>query len=179
MSNDGNNSPSGAAWPAENIKRAIGVHSCREGGKQTSDFTPPAVRGNFNLMVVGEGVITHWPKRKGGGFRRDDGTSFSTPVAAAMAGLVLAFVYQGRCQRERAAAERRTGLNVVGQLHDNYVMARLLHSVGAVGENHEFCYVWPKLLWAEYQPLSQEVDAAERERRKSWAWQVIQAALDR
>lgn len=127
-------------------------------------------------MVVGEGVITHWPEGKGGGFHRDDGTSFSTTVTAAMAALVLAFVYQSQCRKEPAVAES-DNINLLGDLHDNWTIAKLLKSVGVKGEDREFCYVSPRLLWVRYRPLSQEADNVER--RKACDWETIQTALDR
>ncbi|KAI1367979.1 ankyrin [Xylaria arbuscula] len=175
MSNDGNNSPTGAAWPARDLDYAIGIHSCKEGGRKTSDFTPPHVPATHNLMVVGEGIITHWPEAKGGGFRLDDGTSFSTPVAAAMAALVLAFWYQRRGKKERTDVENLVDME---ELRRNKAMSALMmQNMGSKGENVNFSYVRPQLLWTNYNPLSEEQLQPEYKRRHAWA--VIQDALSR
>ncbi|GAW11383.1 hypothetical protein ANO14919_007270 [Xylariales sp. No.14919] len=175
MSNDGNNSPTGAAWPARDLDYAIGIHSCKEGGRKTSDFTPPHVPATHNLMVVGEGIITHWPESKGGGFRVDDGTSFSTPAAAAMAALVLAFWYQRRGRKERTEVENLVDME---ELRRNKVMSSLMmQNMGTGGENANFSYVRPQLLWMNYNPLSDDQLRPEYKRRHAWA--VIQDALSR
>jgi hypothetical protein len=175
MSNDGNNNPTGAAWPARDLDYAIGIHSCKEGGRKTSDFTPPPVPATHNLMVVGEGIITHWPEAKGGGFRLDDGTSFSTPAAAAMAALVLAFWYQRRCRDERMEVEKFVDME---ELRRNKVMSSLMmQNMGTKGENANFSYIRPQLLWMNYSPLSEEHRRPEYKRRHAWA--VIQDALSR
>ncbi|KAI0521189.1 ankyrin [Xylaria bambusicola] len=175
MSNDGNNSPTGAAWPARDLDYAIGIHSCKEGGRKTSDFTPPHVPATHNLMVVGEGIITHWPEAKGGGFRLDDGTSFSTPVAAAMAALVLAFWYQRRGRNERMEVENLVDLE---DLRRNKVMSSLMmQNMGTKGENVNFSYIRPQLLWMNYNPLSE--DQLQPEYKRRHAWNVIQDALSR
>ncbi|KAI1125137.1 ankyrin [Nemania abortiva] len=175
MSNDGNNNPTGAAWPARDLDYAIGIHSCKEGGRKTSDFNPPHVPATHNLMAVGEGIITHWPEAKGGGFRLDDGTSFATPAAAAMAALVLAFWYQRRGRKERMEVEDLVNIDLE-ELRRNKVMSSLMmQQMGTQGENVNFSYIRPQLLWMNYKPLSEEQLRPECKRQH--AWRVIQDAL--
>ncbi|KAI0102721.1 ankyrin [Nemania sp. FL0031] len=175
MSNDGNNSPSGAAWPARDLDYAIGIHSCKEGGMKTSDFNPPPVPATHNLMAVGEGIITHWPEAKGGGFRLDDGTSFATPAAAAMAALVLAFWYQRRGRKERMEAESFVSVDME-ELRRNKVMSSLMmQKMGTRGENMNFSYIRPQLLWMNYNPVSGDQLLPEYKRRH--AWNIIRDAL--
>ncbi|OTA82501.1 hypothetical protein M434DRAFT_42330, partial [Hypoxylon sp. CO27-5] len=77
-------------WPAREAIYSIGIHSC-DGNGTRSGFTPLSRPSADNFMTTGENVVTHWPKEKGGPFRLDNGTSFATPVAVAMAALILAF----------------------------------------------------------------------------------------
>lgn len=84
----------GAAWPARVMDDAIGIHSCDESGRTGLELTSAVVADNPNFMVVGETFPAHWPTQKGGGFRSVEGTSFATPIAVAMAALILAFANQ-------------------------------------------------------------------------------------
>lgn len=176
MSNDGNNRREGAAWPARDSSLSIGIHSCREGGTKSSDFTPPSVPHSPNFMVVGEDVITHWPDAKGGGFRLDSGTSFATPVAVAMAGLILGFSWQRACKKERAELEAR-GLVDLKELQENEGMSNVLLLCKPVMnrvENQEFSYIHPLLLWEGFD--SRFTDDTLENRRKH-AWVVIRDGL--
>lgn len=173
MSNDGNNSPGGPAWPARDPSLVIGVHSCREGGRKTSDFTPPHVPHSHNFMVVGENVVTHWPLAKGGGFRLDDGTSFATPVATAIAALLLAFVWQGMCKKEREAAKTFINLD---ELHQIDGMRKVLSHISNEGENEKFSYIHPALFWKGFNPTGIDDTALKRAQREH-AWNLIREAL--
>ncbi|KAH6892530.1 hypothetical protein B0T10DRAFT_458239 [Thelonectria olida] len=104
-----------AAWPARESKDAIGIHSCTEMGKKSSNFTPMPVDRNPNFMVIGEQIIAHWPTAKRGGFRDAEGTSFATPVAVTMAALILAFVNQTRCQKLREECEEKVKVKELWQ----------------------------------------------------------------
>ncbi|KAI0836730.1 ankyrin [Hypoxylon sp. FL0890] len=143
MSNGG--SLEGARWPARNEIYAIGVHSCDENGTR-SGFTPLPAPNADNFMTTGENIVTHWPRAKGGPFRLDDGTSFATPVAVAMAALILAFVEQKICKIQRAKAEK---LVRVEKLHDNYWMSALLKSISSLEANSGYHTMRPELLWKD------------------------------
>ena len=56
------------------------------------------------LIVFGENLASHWPTAKGGGLRTGSGTSFATPVAVAIAALILAFVNQDISEDHRKKA---------------------------------------------------------------------------
>lgn len=90
-SNDG--AHSGIAWPANDPSVAICVHASVDLGRKYLDFTPtPKLEPLLNFIVVGENVWSHWPVSKGGDFRTMSGTSTATPVATAIAALLLAFM---------------------------------------------------------------------------------------
>lgn len=172
MSNDGNNSPSGAAWPAKDSHVAIGVHSSKEGGKRSSEFTPNPEKPCYNFMVVGEDVITHWPEAKGGGFRLDNGTSFATPIVSAMAALVLAFTEQHVCKKEQRQVKDASSFDLK-DLRQVNGMGELLQQLSESDESGKYLYIHPRLLWKGYQArLTDDKKAA-----RGHAWKFIEEAL--
>lgn len=171
MSNDGNDEP--AAWPARELKLAIGIHSCKPGGTKASDFTPPPVPCNYNFMVIGQDIVTHWPEAKGGGFRLADGTSFATPVATAMAALVFAFVRQTQCKKDRKETETLFRLE---EILETEGMAKVLDRISNVAG--EYKYIHPGLLWKDFKPTVQILDVQDTsEARQKHAWRVVREAL--
>ena len=81
-------------FPA-NCSSVICVNAARGNGA-ASQFNPPALSDSCNFSVLGEGVNSAWPVALGDGKleRRMSGTSVATPIAAAIAALVLEFVNQ-------------------------------------------------------------------------------------
>ncbi|KAI1394275.1 ankyrin [Hypoxylon trugodes] len=168
MSNGGSFEP--ARWPARDGVCAIGIHSCDEYGTRSTFTAPPASNAD-NFMVVGENIVTHWPTAKGGGFRLDDGTSFATPVASAMAALTLAFAEQKICKAERNKAQEFIELE---DLYENFGMSMLLRNVSVSEASPGFLFVHPDLLW-------KDLDIRVNKLREDWrahAWDVIKKALD-
>lgn len=159
-----------AAWPARESNAVIGIHSCVDMGKTSSEFTPRLVQRNSNFMVIGERIIAHWPAAKGGGFRAVEGTSFATPVAAAIAALILAFANQTRCQKLREESQRKVE---VKELWRNSGMTRVLEKIS---EKSADGYSWidPMLLWATF-PEDDEEDTPKTVREHGW--KVICRAL--
>ncbi|KAJ4179451.1 hypothetical protein NW767_014625 [Fusarium falciforme] len=167
MSNAGTHKE--AAWPARSSEDAIGIHSCIDKGTKTSDFTPLHVHGNQNFMTVGEQIMTHWPTRKGGGFRNAQGTSIATPVAASIAALILAFVNQSRCKNDREEYQKRVK---VRDLWKNGGMIKLLQEISKpVGD---YRWIDPRLLWSAYPERYEEQTA---DSRRNDAWRRICKAL--
>ncbi|KAI1827706.1 subtilisin-like protein [Xylaria intraflava] len=107
------------AWPAKDPHCAIGIHSCGDSGTQKSNFAGRMFNGD-NFMVVGERILAQWPMAKGGGFRACTGSSFATPVAAAVAALVLQFAWQKVCRRKYSSLPGNVPLD---GLHTNGGMA--------------------------------------------------------
>lgn len=174
MCNAGNNLQRVAAWPARKPSLTIGIHSCRDDlGMDRSSFTPPAVRNSDNFMAVGEGIITHWPEFKGGKFRIAGGTSFATPVATAMAALVLAFVFQKKCKKQREDVELKFGGKNLILKTEN--MAALLHQISKKAGDYR--YIHPSLLWEDFNARVKGVEDTPDERMKH-AWEIIRRALD-
>ncbi|KAK3940187.1 peptidase S8/S53 domain-containing protein [Diplogelasinospora grovesii] len=88
-------------WPAGDSTIAIGINSCDVYGRK-STFTPWPIADNPNFMVIGEGIMAHWPTTRPyigpnsiDGFGPVEGTSFATPVAVAMAAIILEFTRRG------------------------------------------------------------------------------------
>ncbi|KAI1098787.1 ankyrin [Jackrogersella minutella] len=167
MSNGG--SYEKAKWPARDNICAIGVHSCDENGTR-SGFTPLPNPNAQNFMVVGENIVTHWPKAKGGAFRLDDGTSFATPTAAAMAALVLSFVEQKICKPEREKAQEFVDLE---ELRENSGMIALLRSISIAAPDSGYLLIHHELLWRNL-PVWYE---RSKGKCRSHAWDLIQNAL--
>jgi hypothetical protein len=154
-----------AAWPARDEDLAIGIHSSNEEGTEGSRFTPRAVDGCRNFMVVGEEIFTHWPSAKGGGFRGCSGTSFATPVAVAMAALILAFVHQRRPKEERDEYSR-----ISEELREISGMKKVLRRISNQSKDG---YLWinPELLWGGFNP---EIDRDPQ----AYARRLLLRALD-
>lgn len=137
-----------------------------------SSFTPPPVRNSDNFMAVGEGIITHWPESKGGGFRIAQGTSFATPVVTAMAAQILAFVLQRACKKQREQAIKEFGGK--NPILKTGKMAAVLHKVSnPVGK---YMYIHPWLLWKDFNPKAKGKEDTPIERRNH-AWEIIRGAL--
>ncbi|OTA69997.1 ankyrin [Hypoxylon sp. EC38] len=158
-------------WPAREAIYSIGIHSC-DGNGTRSGFTPLSRPSADNFMTTGENVVTHWPKEKGGAFRLDNGTSFATPVAVAMAALILAFVEQKICKIQRATAEKFVKLE---KLHDNYWMSALLKSISNSEANPGYHTIGPELLWKDLNKLYKKTK--EKDKCREHAWNVITNAL--
>lgn len=79
------------AFPASSYSRVICINSA-DGRGARSRYNPPPLSASHNFSVLGEAVSSAWPTRLGeGAEKRRWGTSTSTPVAAAIAALVLEF----------------------------------------------------------------------------------------
>ncbi|KAI1744742.1 peptidase S8/S53 domain-containing protein [Xylaria scruposa] len=170
-SNFGNHE--GVAWPANDPEIAICVHSSIDLGTCCSNFTPRADTETVNFMVVGEAVSSHWPVSKGGGFRKMSGTSTATPVATAIAALLLAFTKQNAVDEDiRNDIEHKVG---PVKLEDLWKMRLLLkHICIKVGD---YFWIRPGLLWNEYDPT--ETQQKDPSAATKHAWQKIGLALRR
>ncbi|KAI2466433.1 ankyrin [Annulohypoxylon bovei var. microspora] len=163
-----------AKWPAREEMCAIGIHSCDENGTK-SGFTPLRNPNTDNFMVVGDNVLTHWPMSKGRPFRLDSGTSFATPVAAAMAALILAFVEQNIGKGNRKDAQELIGLEVLEELHENIGMIRLFKSISFAGPDPGYLLIHPQLLWKDLQFAHRK--SGDSSKCRQHAWDVIVNAL--
>jgi subtilisin family serine protease len=163
------------AWPARAARDAIGIHSCTHDGKTSSGFTPmPIGDGNKDFMVVGENIPAHWLTAKGGGFRIVEGTSFATPVAVAMAALIVAFVNQVRrpCWTIREESELKIRLET---LWENGGMIKVLE-LASQKTSDNYSWISPNLLWRTF-PEDDEPDTVETSR--AHGWKIIRRALRR
>jgi len=99
--NDGANS--GIAYPA-NQDQVICVNST-DGHGNPSKFNPSPVTGR-NLSVLGEDVLSSWPVKLKGGMQRKSGTSYSTPIAAGIAAIVIDYARQKMQEREQFSIKK-------------------------------------------------------------------------
>ncbi|KAI0441645.1 peptidase S8/S53 domain-containing protein [Xylaria telfairii] len=168
-SNFGNHNQ--VAWPARDRERAICVHSSIDLGTICSTFTPKAYPRTTNFMVVGESVCSHWPVSKGGGFRMMSGTSTATPVATAVAALLLAFTRQNAVDKtKKDKVEDEIGPVRLEELQN--MRSLLEHVCEKVGE---YYWIHPELLWRGYKSEMQERPGMATEH----AWEEIRRALQR
>lgn len=160
------------AWPARDADRAICIHSSIDYGTDSSGFTPKAHPDITNFMVVGEEVCSHWPESKGGGFRTMTGTSTATPVATAIAALLMAFTRQGVFDQEK----RREIEDDIGpvRLDDLSNMRALLKHICT--ETNGYHWISPRLLWSKFVPVQSQNDPGAASK---YAWEEIRRALRR
>lgn len=170
-SNQGSHEP--AAWPASDARFAIGVHSCNDMGSAPSGSSCKASENGYNFMAVGENLLVHRLAQKGGGFELVSGSSFATPVVVSVAALVLAFVWQEECKRERDEVGREVMLEDLGSLGG---MGRVLM---ALGEKTAGSYwaVGMKLFWAGYREGDGRDPEKEEKEARRWAWGVLRGAV--
>jgi Subtilase family len=166
-SNEGAHDP--VAWPARAPDFAIGIHSSSDSGQRQSEFTANRFDGN-NFAIVGENILSQWPTSKGGGFRLCTGTSFATPIAAAVGALILAFASQKLCHRERVRTQATISLE---ELHTNSGMTKVLQSISSEKAWADGQYLWihSRLFWKDYD------DDGDKAKALRHAWDVIEKAL--
>lgn len=141
-SNDGVSKSVNVAWPARE-KTVFCVFSATGEGKNSS-FNPPPIRG-LNFATLGEEVESDWPihllsdqeKEEGISTARKSGTSFATPITAAIAALVLEFARQPPLSDTPEVARQLKKLDRMEE-----VLERM--SEQNVGRYH---YVYPWLLF--------------------------------
>ena len=82
------------AFPANIVGQVIKISST-DGLGSKSRFNPEPASNDDNFSFVGEAVKSAWPKHLGlGEEQRKSGTSIATPIAAAIAALVLEYAEQ-------------------------------------------------------------------------------------
>jgi hypothetical protein len=170
-----------AAWPAKS-NLVIGIHSCVDMGARSSIFTPKPVTSppNYNFMVIGERIPAFGLIAKSRGDCYVEGTSFATPVAVAIAALILAFANQTRCRILRNECEEKLEKRGVHwrYLWLNEGMRRVLAAISEPADSG-YLSISHNLLWKEYRD---ERDTDEESRGTNHAmrdhgWKVILHAL--
>lgn len=92
-SNGGGNT--NIAYPA-NQNEVICVNSANGQGVP-SEYNPGEAQEGRNLCALGEAVKSSWPKLQ---IQRKSGTSIATPIAAALAAVVLDYVWQNMPEKD-------------------------------------------------------------------------------
>jgi hypothetical protein len=159
------------AWPANDSGLAIGVHSCKDGGGQKSEFTAQPSDYGENFMVVGKGILSQRLTSNGGGFCKCEGSSFATPVAAAIGALVLAFTQQAVCYEDRKKAD--TVINH-GKLYSISGMIKLLKAISTQPEYGSYWSLSTRMLWATYVGCNDPNEDEQQARQHAWG--VIKTA---
>lgn len=156
------------AWPANDSNYAIGVHSCIDTGVRKSDFTADASVNGVNFLALGEGIISQRLTSLGGGFTLCTGSSFATPVAVAIAALVLSFSEQTVCRRLRDEANACIAVN---EIRTKSGMIKVLRKISKPMEN--YWSLSPHIFWTDYHAhLNNGPSHAMKH-----AWRIITEAL--
>jgi hypothetical protein len=166
-----------AAWPAKESQLAIGVHSCADLGATSSWFTPGPIDDNLNFMVIGERIPASGLLAKDRENCYVEGTSFATPVAVAMAALILAFANQRMCKAPRDECEEK--LRQRG-IHWDYIwlnegMRRVLKAISMKSRCKGYLSISHKLLWNDYRD-DRDGDGETNEAMRKHGWMVIYRA---
>ncbi|GAO19176.1 hypothetical protein UVI_02014640 [Ustilaginoidea virens] len=133
------------SWPARDRDLSLCVTSGDE-YNNLSRFAPGASKDLPVFITHGEHVSSQWPTNLGGGFRSMSGTSVSTPIAAGMTAMILAFLNttsawspeQKRQWLDRSTERRLRGTRGMGRLLAHICRDRSGLKV-----------LSPKLLWEE------------------------------
>jgi hypothetical protein len=169
-----------AAWLARS-NLVIGIHSCVDMGARSSIFTPKPVTSppNYNFMVIGEHIPAFGLVAKRRGDCYVEGTSFATPVAVAIAALILAFANQIRCRKPREKCEEKLKTRGVHwrYLWLNEGMGRVLEAISEPDSG--YLSISHKLLWKEYQDErdTDEDSMGTTQAMRDHGWKVILDAL--
>ena len=139
------------AWPARDRDLAI----CVTSGDKLSNRSHFAPGGNHGLPVFvtcGEDIWSQWPTQLGGGFRTMSGTSVATPIAVAMAAMILAFLNSTNAW---PPGEKRQWLerSKERRLRSTRGMGRLLEHM--CRDRGGLKILSPKLMWEENPEANQ------------------------
>ena len=98
------------AFPASLSNGVIRINSA-DGRGAGSRYNPPPLAQEYNFSVLGESVLSAWPTKPGRAVeKRKSGTSTSTPIAAAIAALILEFERQMKKQSPESKVLHRERL---------------------------------------------------------------------
>lgn len=122
-------------------------------------------------MVVGKGILSQRLTSNGGGFCKCEGSSFATPVAAAIGALVLAFTQQAVCYEDRKKAD--TVINH-GKLYSISGMIKLLKAISTQPEYGSYWSLSTRMLWATYVGCNDPNEDEQQARQHAWG--VIKTA---
>jgi len=146
-SNDGGNAD--RAYPARQ-RDVICVHST-DGHGNPSLFNPTALDRTNNFCVVGENIKAGWPSPtpdKLGGTKYMSGTSFATPVAIAIAALMVGLVSEKKPEHTRWVVPLKSppGIEAIFQAISEQRSGKydVVNPVKAFGGNTEL--EWQQLL---------------------------------
>lgn len=123
-------------WPASSVG-VFAIHATNESGKTNTidtNMNPPPLTGKDNFATFGCDVVSYWK----GHYRSISGTSFATPVAAAIGANILE--YARRTQPENVA----NGLTRYGAMRDLFRDRMTPNNV----DGHYHCFhPWVEGLW--------------------------------
>jgi subtilisin family serine protease len=121
-SNDGNRHLTHIAYPASQVGLVICINSARPSGAR-SEFNPPPATNRDNFSILGENVKSTWPTavaddrliiQADGPWIRRSGTSAATPIAAAVA--ILVMQYKRMCPHQIKPNSRLESYNGIRRI---------------------------------------------------------------
>lgn len=133
-SNNGGNGS--RTWPANHLG-VFCIHATNERGMPSLHMNPIAMSGQDNFATLGENIESFWA----GQSRCISGTSFATPVAAAIAANVLHFA---RTHLDKEEADQFMRYGVMRNLMRN----RMTDNGGSDGVYH-YIKPWAHGLWSQ------------------------------
>ncbi|KFY22519.1 hypothetical protein V493_06531 [Pseudogymnoascus sp. VKM F-4281 (FW-2241)] len=148
-SNHGANKINPISFPARDQNRVFCIHATDAFGVNLTS-SPPLQPDRANFTVIGDGIKSAWTLPAG--MKRKSGTSFSTPIAAAIAALVLEYVNQSSegCSSAEGRAPAIQDRNRK-KLHRHEGMAAVFTKMGTPRAGG-FRYLRPWVLWGERAP---------------------------
>lgn len=144
-SNGGANKIDPISFPARFYTKVFCIHASDAFGNKVTSSPPPQI-DKENFSVIGAGINSAWPPAA---MERKSGTSFSTPIAAAIAALVLEYVNQRNEDCPGAEGKAPAFLEDHRKvLHTREGMAAVLKKMGSPLAE-KFRYLRPWVLWGE------------------------------
>ncbi|KAG5783449.1 hypothetical protein H9Q73_002867 [Fusarium xylarioides] len=142
-------------WPA-NHPGVFCIHTTNQRGNTNRDMNPSAEHENDNFATLGENIESYWNGEK----RCISGTSFATPIAAAMAANILEFA------RRNLSTDEVHNLQAYGPMRK--LFRHKMTDNGKTKGVYHYIKPWSNQLWGE-NGSNEDVAGIFRELLVHWA----------
>ncbi|CVK84419.1 related to thermostable alkaline protease precursor [Fusarium proliferatum] len=123
-------------WPA-NHPGVFCIHTTNQRGNTNRDMNPTAMYTKDNFATLGEDIESYWMGKE----RCISGTSFATPIAAAMAANILEFA------RKNLSADEANALQAYGPMRR--LFRNKMTDNGEANGVYHYIKPWSDRLWSE------------------------------
>jgi Subtilase family len=147
-SNDGERGHSGPTFPAQKL-RVFCINACDALGTP-ANFNPPALKGN-SFMTLGLGIESYWKSER----VYKSGTSFATPMAAAMVANALEFT-RHQCGTAPIPDEACAFLNSFDGVRK--LIELMTNQSTTLERPHPYTYMDPSRIWDRKRDRSDIAD---------------------